>query len=101
MTLEDTTVITLVTGITTVLSGAIVVLWQKQASDTKRLNEKSDKCEADREKLYAMVAELRGDSVLLDRCPAHQCPLRREEDELPHHRSRYGPPALPGLPATS
>ena len=72
MTLDDSLIIAAFGAMGTV----ITVMWQKLSTENARLNDRADKCEADRVKLFNAVAQLTGDSELLERCPAPRCPLR-------------------------
>ena len=67
----------------------ITVMWQKLSAENARLNNRADRCEADREKLFQAVAELSGDRELLERCPAPRCPLRPKDKPSHHDDKRH------------
>jgi len=69
----------------TAMGAAITAMWLSLKAENARLNARSDKCEADRKDLWDVVADLRGDSELLQRCPHQACPLREPTpDHLDH-----------------
>ncbi len=80
MTLDDSLIIAAFGAMGTV----ITVMWQKLSAENARLNDRADKCEADRAKLFAAVAQLTGDSELLERCPAPRCPFRMHARDSRH-----------------
>lgn len=67
---------------------AIAVMWTSLKAENARLSARSDKCEADRVKLFNALAKLTGDSELLENCPAEKCPFKTR------------PPHQPLLPVT-
>lgn len=72
MTVSDAIIYTLITS----LGSAIIFMYHKQGADHADLVKRADACEAEKQRLWVAMAELKGDSELLARCPAPRCPLR-------------------------
>ena len=82
MTLDDTLIIAAFGAMSTV----ITVMWQKLSGENAKLNERADNCEKDRQRLFAAVATMTGDSELLDHCPSPKCPFRKDRSpQTPDH----------------
>ena len=72
----DATVLAMMGGGFAACGTAIGVMWSSLKSENARLSARSDDCEKDRKILFHKIAELTGDSEMLERCPAPKCPLR-------------------------
>jgi hypothetical protein len=71
----------LLAGITC-LGTVITIMWNKLGAENKRLSDRSDECEKDREKLWSEVGEAKGVVVLLQRCPQPACPFKEATPAL-------------------
>jgi hypothetical protein len=88
MTVDDTYIVTAVSSAFTVLTGAIAAMWLTLKAESRNLRKRADDCEqhrlkleADKIELWKAIAELKGDSDMLERCPAAKCPMRNESGE--------------------
>jgi hypothetical protein len=104
MIIDDTHIIAGVSAAFTCLTGAIAAMWFTLKAENRHLKKRADDCEshrlkleADKIELWKAIAELKGDSEILDRCPAPKCPMRApaEKGEPSSSTSRVFLPIQP------
>lgn len=61
---------------------AITIMWRKLSRDHLLLQDRADRCEADRETMHDEIGELKGKVSMLENCPSRACPYGRHDSRI-------------------